>query len=473
MTDQQRSGTKAVAPETPLQESGEGLHRRLSQRQLTMMAIGGAIGVGLFLGSGVTIRLAGPAVIVSYLLGAGIALIMSYVLAEMAVVHPVAGAFGVYAEKYLNPWAGFSVRATYGVAQIIAVGAEVTAAGIYISFWFPDVPQWIWVVLVSVVLVAINSMQVNRLGEFEYWFAMIKVTAIVAFIAIGMFLLFGRGSHGTGGWANLTQYGGFLPAGWKGVWLSLTITITSYMGLEVIAVTAGEAEHPEVTIPRAMRNIVWRLILFYVLAVAIMVSMAPWNQSTSSAGLSGSPFVTAFSAAHVPYAAAIMNFVVLTAALSSVNTNLYLSTRMLFSLARKGYGPDWVGRVSHNGVPHRALLVSTAGIFAAILLAVFAPKNAFLTLYGTAVAGMFFVWLVILNSHLRFRKAIAPERLSSLPMRLRAHPVFTLAGMVLLVAISMTTFFVDGLQWSVPAFSVFLGLISLLYFRNRASKTAG
>ena len=158
-----------------------------------MMAIGGAIGVGLFLGSSVTIRLAGPAVILSYLLGAGIALIMSYALAEMAVVHPVAGAFGVYAEKYLNPWAGFSVRATYGVAQIIAIGAEVTAAGIYISFWLPNVPQWIWVVLVSAALVALNSMQVNRLGEFEYWFAMIKVAAIVAFIIVGLSLIVGVG----------------------------------------------------------------------------------------------------------------------------------------------------------------------------------------------------------------------------------------------------------------------------------------
>jgi len=437
-----------------------------------MMAIGGAIGVGLFLGSGVTIRLAGPAVILSYLLGAGIALIMSYALAEMAVVHPLAGAFGVYAETYLNPWAGFSVRATYGAAQIIAIGAEVTAAGIYMSYWFPNIPQWIWVVLVSAALVALNAMQVNRLGEFEYWFAMIKVTAIVAFIAIGVFLIFGRGSHGATGWANLTQHGGFLPQGWKGVWLSLTITITSYMGVEVIAVTAGEAERPEVTIPRAMRNIVWRLILFYVLAIAIMVTMVSWDHSTSASGLSGSPFVTAFSAAHVPFAAGIMNFVVLTAALSSVNTNLYLSTRMLFSLGREGYGPGWMGKVSRNGVPHRALLASTAGIVAAILLAVFAPKNAFLMLYGTAVAGMLFVWLVILNSHLRFRKAIARERLLSLPMRLRAHPFFTLAGIVLLVAISITTFFVDGLRWSVPAFSVFLGVITLLYFRNRDSKVA-
>lgn len=473
MTDQQRSGTLSGLSPEPSPSQFEGLHRRLNQRQLTMMAIGGAIGVGLFLGSGVSIRLAGPAVILSYLLGAGIALIMSYVLAEMAVVHPVAGSFGVYAELYLNPWAGFSVRATYGAAQIIAIGAEVSAAGIYMSFWFPSVPLWVWVVLVSAALVALNSMQVNRLGEFEYWFAMIKVTAIVAFIAVGVFLIFARGSHGAAAWSNLTRHGGFLPAGWKGVWLSLTIAITSYMGVEVLAVTAGEAERPEVTIPRAMRHIVWRLILFYVLAVAIMVSMVPWDQSVTSSDLSGSPFVRAFSAAHVPFAAAIMNFVVLTAALSSVNTNLYLSTRMLFSLGREGYGPDWMAKLSHNGVPHRALLVSTAGIVAAILLAVFTPQNTFLVLYSTAVAGMLFVWLVILNSHLRFRKAVSPALLASLPMRVRAHPFFTLAGIVFLIAISTTTFFVDGLQWSVPAFCIFLGSITVLYFRNRVSKAPG
>ena len=468
MTDPQGA---AIARETHSSQV-EGLHRSLSQRQLTMMAIGGAIGVGLFLGSSVTIRLAGPGVILSYLLGAGIALIMSYVLAEMAVVQPVAGAFGVYADTYLNRWAGFSVRATYGAAQIIAIGAEVTAAAIYISFWFPNVPQWIWVVSISAALVAVNAMQVNRLGEFEYWFAMIKVAAILGFIFVGIYLIFGHGSWGRTGWANLTQHGGFLPAGWTGVWLALTITLTSYMGVEIIAVTAGEAEHPEVTIPRAMRNIVWRLILFYVAAIAIMVAMVPWNESSSSSTVSGSPFVTAFVAIRLPFAAAIMNFVVLTAALSSVNTNLYLSTRMLYSLGQEGYVPRWMGKVSRNGVPHLALLASTAGIIAAILLAIFAPKNAFLMLYGAAVAGMLFVWFVILRTHLRFRQALTGEQLLSLPMRLRAHPFFTLAAILFIVAIAATTFFVDGLQWSVPAFSVFLILISLLYLRIRRQETS-
>src|SRR6202045_711659 len=218
MTDQQPAVSTAFTDAKRTVPEAEGLQRRLGQRQLTMMPDGGAIGARLFLGSSFTIRLGGPAVILSYLLGAGIALIMSYALAEMAVVHPVAGAFGVYAEQYLNPWAGFSVRATYGVAQIIAIGAEVTAAGIYISFWFPNVPQWIWVVLVSAALVALNSMQVNRLGEFEYWFAMIKVAPIIAFIIVGLSLILGVGSRHPIGLANLTQHGGFLPMGWKGVW---------------------------------------------------------------------------------------------------------------------------------------------------------------------------------------------------------------------------------------------------------------
>jgi AAT family amino acid transporter len=465
MTEQPTPGIAAPPDPESAVADAEGLHRRLTQRQLTMMAIGGAIGVGLFLGSSVSLTLAGPAVILSYILGACIALIMSYVLAEMAVVHPVAGAFGVYAENYANPWAGFSVRATYGAAQIIAIGAEVTAAGIYVSFWLPNVPQWIWVVSFSAALVALNSMKVNRLGEFEYWFAMIKVAAILVFIMVGVSLIFGIGFRSAIGLSHLTRHGGFFPSGWKGVWLSLTITVTSYMGVEIIAVTAGEAENPAVTIPHAVRSIVWRLILFYVLAIAVMVTMVPWNQPSGT--LSGSPFVLAFSAAHIPFAASLMNFVVLTAALSSMNTNMYLSSRMLFSLGHGGYAPAWMGKVSSNGVPHGALLASTAGMIAAILLAIVAPRDAFLILYGIAVAGMLFVWLMILYTHLRFRLVIPRERVASLPMRLPAHPLFTVLGILALLAISLTTFFVDGLQWSVPAFAAFLAMISVLYLRNR------
>ncbi len=451
---------------------GEGLQRRLSQRQLTMLAIGGAIGVGLFLGSSVTIQLAGPGVILSYLLGAAIAMTVAYALAEMAVIHPVAGSFGVYAETYLNAWAGFAVRATYGLVQIIAIGAEVTAVAIYFGFWFPQLPQWLWVVGASLGLVAINSLQVGRFGEFEYWFALIKVSAILVFIAIGAALIVGVGPKPALGLSNLVAHGGFLPFGLKGVWFALTLAVTSYMGVEIIAVTAGEARNPEQSIPRAMSTIVFRLIFFYVLAIVAMLAMTPWNRVGSGHGITGSPFVSAFSGIGIPYAASIMNLVVITAALSSCNTDLYLTTRMLFSLSRGGYAPAWIARLSKNGVPHRALGLSTAGMIAAILLAVYAPGRAFLMLYGVAVAGMFFVWAVILLSHIRFRKSLSPEANARLPMRLAFSPYSNWLGIAALLGIVATTFYVDGLQYTVPAFLPFLVAMSLVYWKSSRRKEA-
>ena len=388
--------------------SAQNLQRRLTERQISMIAIGGAIGVGLFLGSSVTIDLAGPAVILNYLLGAILALIVAYAVAEMAVVHPVAGAFGIYAERYLSPWFGFTVRATYGLVQMVAIGAEVTAVAIYFRYWFPGTPQWLWVALVSVGLVAINAAQVGNFGEFEYWFAFVKVVAIIVFILIGIALITGLSPRPAVGFRNLVAYGGFLPHGYLGVWLAFTLTISSYMGVEVIAVTAGEAERPEKAIPRAMRTMVFRLILFYVLAMTVMVTVSPWNQ-IGDGTISGSPFVRVFAAIGIPYAAAIMNLVVITAALSSANTDLYLTTRMLFSLARGHYAPEPLGRLGRNGVPHRALAVSSLGMVLAILLAIYVPKGAFLLMYGSAVAGMYFVWIVILLAHLRFRRSIGAK----------------------------------------------------------------
>jgi amino acid transporter, AAT family len=453
---------------TPPEKHGE-LQRRLSSRQLTMIAIGGAIGVGLFLGSSFTIELAGPGIILSYLIGAMIAVVMAYVLAEMAVVHPVAGSFGVYAQTYLSPWAGFTVRVTYGLVQIIAIGAEVTAVAIYFAFWFPRVPGWEWILLVSAALVTINALQVGNFGEFEYWFALIKVLAIIVFIVVGLLLISGLGPWNAVGLANLTRNGGFLPHGWRGVWLAMSLVITSYMGVEVIAVTAGEAQNPSVTIPRAMRTIVYRLIIFYLLAITVILAMTPWNR-TGSASISGSPFVRAFQTAGIPFAAGIMNLVVITAALSSANTNLYLSTRMLFSLSRGKYAPGWLGRLSKKGVPHRALAVSSGGMVAAIFLAVFAPKNAFLLLYGTAVAGMFYVWGIILITHLKFRQRITPSSLSALPLKLPCHPWPTLFAILMMSGIALSTFWVRGLVSTIPTFLLLLALMSVIYAVYRSKR---
>jgi L-asparagine transporter-like permease len=448
----------------------EGLKRKLVPRQIAMMAMGSAIGVGLLLGSTVTIRLAGPGVIVTYIFGALIALVMGYALAEMAVMHPVAGSFGVFADRYLSPWSGFAVRATYAFVQILAIGAEVTAVGIYFAFWFPNVPSWLWVVGIAAVLVAINTAHVGVFGELEYWFALIKVVAILAFIAVGLVLVTGIGPRPATGIHHLVDDpGGFLPNGWRGVWLALTLVITSYMGIEGIAVTAGEAEHPETTIPRAMRSMVLRLILFYVLAIAVMLMMTPWRElAESGGGVTGSPFVRAFAAIGIPSAAGAMNLVVISAAVSSANSNLYMTARMLLSLARSGYAPRSLGVVSDAGVPLRAVATASAGVGAAILLAIFAPANAFLALYGTAVAGMLFIWMVILVTYLRFRTALTPAELARLPIRMPFHRAAAWFGILSLAAISATTFFVDGLQYSVVFFLPFLALMSIAYARMRA-----
>jgi len=447
----------------------EGLKRKLIPRQIAMIAIGGAIGVGLLLGSTVTIRLAGPGVILTYILGALIAMVMGYALAEMAVVHPVAGSFGVFADRYLSPWAGFAVRATYAFVQILAIGAEVTAVAIYFAFWFPGVPSWMWVIAIAAVLVAINTAHVGVFGELEYWFALIKVTAILAFIAAGLAVIAGVGSRPAVGVQHLFDGpGGFLPHGWRGVWLALTLVITSYMGIEGIAVTAGEAAHPETSIPRAMRMMVLRLILFYVLAIAVMLMMTPWSELAESGGsLTGSPFVRAFAAIGIPAAAGAMNLVVISAAVSSANSNLYMTARMLLSLARSGYAPRPLAMVSDAGVPLPAVAVASTGVVAAILLAIFAPANAFLALYGTAVAGMLFIWIVILLTFLRFRQALPADQLARLPMRMPAHRLLTWFGIVCLAAISATTFFVEGLEYSVVWFLPFLAVISIAYARRR------
>ncbi|MGB8582612.1 MAG: amino acid permease [Candidatus Sulfotelmatobacter sp.] len=458
------------ATSNPIENARE-LERRLTQRQLTMMTIGGAIGVGLFLGSSVTIRLAGPGVILSYIFSAIIAVIVAYAIAEMAVIHPVAGSFGVYAQTYLNEWSGFAVRITYASVQTIAIGAEVTAVAIYCSVWFPAVTQWVWVVGVSVALIVINALRVGNFAEFEYWFAIIKVIAIVAFILVGLGLIFGLGPIHAVGFSNLTKHGGFLPHGMKGVWLAMSLTLTSYMGLEIIGVTAGEASEPGKTIPRAMRAVSLRLILFYVLSITVMLAMTPWDKIGS--GITGSPFVLAFTTVGIPYAAGIMNLVVITAALSSANTNLYLTSRTLFSLSRDGFVPEALGWVGENGVPYIALIASTSGMAAAIMLAIFAPSRSFLSLYGVAVVGMFFVWIVILLAHLGFRRSLGRTRVALLPIRLRWSPCSQIITLIILAAIAMSTFLVEGLQYTVPGFAVFLLATTVVYRmlkrRNRNS----
>ncbi len=432
------------------------LERQLSARQLAMIAMGGAIGTGLFLGSSVAVELAGPGVILSYAIGAILALLVAAALGEMAVAHPTAGSFGVYAEIYVGRWAGFTVRYSYWFGQVVAMGVETIAAAVYCRWWLPSVPSWFWIVGFAAALVWVNALNVGRFGEFEYWFAMIKVATIVLFLVFGAAAIFGVPQGGGVGFSLYTSRGGFLPHGWKGVWLAQAMVVFSYIGVEVVAVASGEARQPERTIPLALRSMVLRLILFYVGAMAVLVAIVPWDR----VGLEESPFVTLFRRMGVPGATHVMNFVVLTAALSSINANLYLVSRTLFSLARGGYAPAWAGRVSPRGAPVYALLASTPGMLAAVFVAHFFPKSAYLVMIGVALFAAIFVWAMIFVTQLRFRQRFTGPAL----VRMWGYPYTSLLGIALLAAVTLTTWWVPDMRLTLLAGAPWLALVSVGYW---------
>ena len=451
-----------------INERERGLAQGLSRAQIIMMGLGGAIGTGLFMGSGIAIGYAGPAVILSYAIAGFVAFVMVFSLSEMAVVHPTAGSFGVYAEAYLNPWAGFVVRYTYWFVQVVAIGGEAVAAGIYMTYWFPDIPVWTWSVGFAFILLYVNARSVANFGSFEYWFALIKVTAIVIFIILGSASIFGIGVAAVG-FHNLTGLpGGFMPHGIGGMWMAVIMGIFSFNGVEVIAVTAGEVRDPQKTLPAALRNMALRLFLFYVLALAIVVTFVPWTE-TGAKVVSESPFVSVLEYTGLTYAAGIMNFVVISAALSSMNVNIYLSSRMLFSLSRGGYAPEFLGRLGRNRTPLAAILVSGAGILCMSAVAKLTPL-AYNYLFGVALFGGIVVWIFILISHLSFRRR---HGAGHLPVRMPFFPVMQIAGLALLVGI-LVTMGLDTEFWNISWIVgvPWLILVSAAYFVWKSKKAA-
>ena len=442
----------------------QGLSRQLSQRQLSMIAIGGAIGTGLFLGSALAVRTAGPGVILTYVFAATVTLFLMACLAEMAVAHPTVGSFGVYAELYLSRWAGFVIRYTYWAAQSIAIGGEAVAAAIYTQWWFPHTAAWAWVLFYSAALIFINAQSVGAFGSFEYWFSMIKVSAILVFILLGASMIFGVHQDHPIGLANFRNYGGFLPHGLLGAWLALAVVIYSFIGAEVVAVTAGEAKDPEKSVPRAMRTMLARLAIFYIGAIVVLVGVVPWTQIQPGADITVSPFVRVFDVMHIPAAAHVINFVVLTAALSSMNCNLYMATRMIFSLSRAGYAPESLGRVSQKGTPFAALLFSAGGLAAAVLFAFLFPASAYVYMLGISLFGGLFAWLMIFITHLRFRKYWDARRDLALPIRMNYFPYITILGGTAVLAILISTWWVDGMRVTLQAGVPWLLFLSVLYF---------
>lgn len=402
-----------------------GLRRQLTAGQMAMVAVGGSIGTGLFLGSGDAVRQAGPAILVSYVIAAVITWAVAMALGEMASVHPAAGSFGMYAEMYLSDWAGFVARYGYWIAIAVAIGDELVASATYLHYWLPSVPAIVWVVVFSAGLLIINFQKVGEYGEFEYWFAMIKLVTILAFIVLGAVLLFGGRAV-----PQYTANGGFFPNGARGIALAMPLSIFTFAGVEMVAISTGEARSRQ-EIPRAVLLCFGLLMFVYLGAIVVLVGVMPWNQ----AGVAESPFVTVFRLAGLPAASHVMNFVVLSAALSAANASLYVDSRMLFSLARGGYAPAAFGRLNAAGAPMNALLLSSFGIVLALVMEKWAPRGAFLYLIGAALFGVLIPWLVSLLAHVSFRRRLSTAEVRALPLRSPGGILLSIIGAIGLSAV--------------------------------------
>ena len=425
-----------------------------------MIAVGGSIGTGLLLGSGAAVQLAGPAVILSYLLGALISFVVTMALGEMASLHPAAGSFGVYADRYLNHWAGFVSRYGYWFGILISVSAELVASATYARFWFPQVPALFWIVFFAVMLLFINLRRVGDFGGFEYWFAMIKVVVITAFIILGSALLIGGKAQ-----PHYTFNGGFLPHGALGPLLALAFVLFNYLGVEMVAISSGEAKS-SVEIPRATYITFAILTFVYVCASTVLVGVVPWNR----VGVTQSPFVTVFEVARIPAISHIMNFVVLTAALSGANASLYATSRMLYSLAESGYAPRKLTELTANGSPRRAILVSASGILIALIVQYVTPQNAYLYIIGASLFGGMLAWIIALAAHISMRSGLSAAEIAALPMRAPGGRIASLMALIAIIAVVLSTWWNPQSRITIISAPPYLLLLTGIYFAMKDRK---
>ncbi|WP_016886842.1 amino acid permease [Mycobacteroides abscessus] len=378
------------------------LTRGLSARHIRFIALGSAIGTGLFYGSAEAIRQAGPSVLLAYLLGGAVIYIVLRSLGEMAVRRPVAGSFGEYATQYLGPLAGFLTGWTYALEMVVVCLADVTAFGVYMGFWFPGVPRWVWVLSIIFFIGAINLLSVKVFGEVEFWLSLVKVLAIIAMIAGGIAILMWGSSTGheeQSGIANLWNDGGFFPHGLAGFVGSFMIVMFAFGGTEIIGITAGEAKDPARTIPRAVNTVPVRIILFYVLTLAVIMALYPWRSIDSNS----SPFVQIFEGLGFTSAATVLNLVVVTAALSAINSDIFAAGRMIYGMAQRGQAPAVMRRISRNGVPWMTVVVMTVALLVGVVLNYAIEERVFVIIASVATFATIFVWLMILLAHFRFR----------------------------------------------------------------------
>lgn len=439
-----------------------GLSRGLTARHIHFIALGSAIGTGLFYGSAAAIEKAGPAVLLAYMIAGAAVFVVMRSLGEMAVRHPVPGSFGQYASRYLGPLAGFITGWTFAFEMVIVALADVTAFGVYMGFWFPDVPRWIWVLAIIFVIAGLNTLHVKVFGEMEFWLSLVKVLAIVAMILGGIALMvfgFHLQAEATVGPQNLVEHGGFMPHGIGGLIASLAVVVFAFGGIETIGITAGEAREPGRSIPKAINTVPVRILLFYVLTLGVIMSLFPWDQI----GSEGSPFVQIFAELGIPAAPSILNAVVITAAISAINSDIFSAGRMLFGLAQQGHAPQAFAKVSRNGVPLLTAAIMGCTLLIGVVLNALLPEQIFLIIASIATFATVWVWIMILLAHIAMKRELAREGAAPSAFPVPWWPFASYAALAFMGLVLAVLGFFEDTRAALVVGVVWIGLLVAAY----------
>ena len=446
-----------------MHQQAQGLKRGLTARHIRFMALGSAIGTGLFYGSASAIQMAGPAVLLAYLIGGAAVFMVMRALGEMAVHNPVSGSFGQYASTYLGPMAGFILGWTYAFEMIIVCLADVTAFGIYMGFWFPEVARWVWVLGIVLLIGGLNLCNVKVFGEMEFWLSLLKVGAIVAMILGGFgIMLFGVHSAAdapASGLSNLWAHGGFMPNGLGGLIASFAVVMFAFGGIEIIGITAGEAKDPQRVITKAINAVPLRILLFYVLTLFVLMAIYPWPQI----GSQGSPFVQIFSNLGIGSAATILNIVVISAAVSAINSDIFGAGRMMYGLAQQGQAPKGFAQLSRHGVPWMTVVVMGAALLGGVVLNYLIPENVFLVIASIATFATVWVWLMILVTQVAMRRSMTKAQIAELKFPVPFWPYAPAAAIVFMLFIFGVLGYFPDTQAALLVGAVWIVLLVLAY----------
>jgi AAT family amino acid transporter len=441
----------------------EVMKRGLKSRHVEMIALGGTIGVGLFMGSASTIQTAGPSVLLCYAIAGLVMFFIMRIMGEMLYLEPVTGSFAAYGYRYISPYMGYLTAWCYWFLWVTVGLAEVTAVGIYVKYWFPMIEPWVSAFSALFIIALANILSVKYYGEFEFWFAFIKVATIVMMLLIGFgMIFFGIGNHGVAmGFSNLWVNGGFFPHGMKGMLAALCVVAAAFQGVELVGITAGEAQNPKHTLVRAVKNIVWRILIFYIGAILVIISIYPWNQL----GTMGSPFVTTFSRVGITAAAGIINFVILTAALSGCNSGIYSCGRMLYTLAKNGQAPSVFARLSASGVPRNGIYFTIGCLVIGIILNYLIPDSKlFLYIYSASVFPGMVAWFVLAASQKKFREKWGEKVMAAHPFKSPLYPYANYFCIVFLVLVTIGMWVNPDTKMSLVAGWIFIAAVTAGYY---------